>query len=475
MQITSTGVLLIPLTLLVFFLAPGRLGQWAILVSALAAASVVNIGGGFPVGITPYFLAAALAALRVGTCMLTGRIGFRRDEPIRDHVRVLALFVAWGVASAFLLPVLFRGVPVDLARAGVDQTYFYQIPLYWSFSNAGQAGYLLLDLAVVLLFLQNATRAGYVEGLVEAFTWCGLLVVAVGGYQLVAYQVGLPFPSSFLYSNTVWAQLAGEGIAGWSRINSTFPEASAAGDFLAMWSVFQLIIAARSGREGAKHWWFALAGSFMVVNTTSTTGYVALAIAWAVFTWKYLVRTLWRGRVAVRALFAAGLSLAAVVVAFLVGGRDGSLLDTVVLNKLQSGSAQHRLASVYRSISIFARSFGLGVGLGSDRALSVGAYILANLGLVGIVVFPYLIWQLYATGWATMRTGLRERQGRIWFEALGWALAVQLLAMLESGAEITGPTLWLPWAILAAVIRRNWLGGSAIVFRTGRASAPIGG
>ena len=457
MHATPTGLLIVPLSLAVFLLAPGRLGQWAIVVSALDAASVVNVGGGFPVGITPYFFVASLIAARVGARALNGRIGFRGGEPVRDHVRALSLFVLWAAASAFLLPVIFKGLPVDLERAGVDQTYLYRVPLHWTFSNAGQAGYLLLDLCVVLLFVGNAARPGYIAGLMRAFTWCGLIVVAVGAYQLLSYRFGFPFPKSFFYSNTAWAQLAGEGIAGRAKINSTFPEASAAGNFLAMWTVFELVLAARTGREGARHWWLALAGTFMVINTTSTTGYVALAIAWTYFTWRYLVRFLWQGRVAVRAVLAAALCVGASAAALLIGGHGRSLLDAVIFDKMQSGSAVHRLASIYRSGGIFADSFGLGVGLGSDRPLSSGAYIVADLGAVGVVLFSYLLWQLYAMGASSARPVHSDRQGRVWLEVAGWALSVQLVAMLVSGAEITGPTLWIPWAILAAVIRRNWL------------------
>ena len=353
MHLTSAGILIIPASLLVLVLWPSRLGQWAILVSALGAASVLNVGGGFPVGITPYFFVGALIAARIIAQMLTGRLGLKADEPTQRHVRVLVVFVAWAVVSALLLPILFSGMPVDIGRAGVDATYFYLVPLHWSFSNVGQAGYLVIDLCVVLCFLRNAARPGYVEGLVRAFTWCGLVVTAVGVYQLLSYRIALPFPNSFFYSNKVWAQLNGEGIAGNYRINATFPEASSAGDFFAMWAVFELIMAERSGRDGARHWWYTLAGSFMVVTTTSTTGYLAVGIAWSLFIWKYFVRGLLRGRVAVRALLAAVLSVAAVATAFLLGGHSASLLDTVVLNKMQSGSAVHRLASVYDSIGIF--------------------------------------------------------------------------------------------------------------------------
>ena len=241
------------------------------------------------------------------------------------------------------------------------------------------------------------------------------------------------------------------------RINATFTEASAAGDFLAMWSVFELIIAARSGRDGGRHWWYTLAGSFMVVNTTSTTGYIALAVAWTIFISNTVVKSLGKGRIALRAVLAALVSLGAVIAAFVFGGHSASLVDAIVVNKLQSGSAVHRLASMRHAIGVFTQSFGLGVGLGSDRAMSAGAYILANLGVIGFVLFPYLLWQLYAIGRSVIHFAPTKSRERIWLEALGWALAVQIVAMLKSGAEITAPTLWIPWAMLAATLRRSWL------------------
>jgi hypothetical protein len=37
------------------------------------------------------------------------------------------------------------------------------------------------------------------------------------------------------------------------------------------------------------------------------------------------------------------------------------------------------------------------------------------------------------------------------------AFAATLIAMVLSGAEITGPQLWLLWGLLLAMVRREWL------------------
>ena len=140
MHIPVSGIILLPLSLAVFLFAPGRLSEWAIFVAIFQAAAVASLNRGFAFGLAPYFMAALLVAARTVPQWLTRRIRFVRGEPASLHIRVMALFVGWTTFSAFALPVLFAGTPVDDPRAGVDASYSVQMPLHWSFSNVGQAG-----------------------------------------------------------------------------------------------------------------------------------------------------------------------------------------------------------------------------------------------------------------------------------------------------------------------------------------------
>src|ERR1700735_3103771 len=145
MSIPLSGIVLLPLSLAIFFFAPRRLGQLAIIAAVFAAASVLNFAGGsFPVGIAPYYFIAILIAGRLLPKWLTDGLTFSANRPLVFYLRIVVAFVGWSVASAFVLPILFHGLPVDLGRAGPDATFYSRLPLQWSLSNAGQAGYLAL-------------------------------------------------------------------------------------------------------------------------------------------------------------------------------------------------------------------------------------------------------------------------------------------------------------------------------------------
>src|ERR1700761_5782251 len=148
MHIPLTGIVLIPLIGLVFLLRPARLEETLIYMAAFQAAAVINLGGGFSFGLSPYFFTACLLAARVTLRWVTGRIRFRRGEFAQIHLQFAALFIGWCVISSFLLPVLFEGTPVDSPRAGAEAVFYLALPLKWSFSNAGQAGYMVLNFFV---------------------------------------------------------------------------------------------------------------------------------------------------------------------------------------------------------------------------------------------------------------------------------------------------------------------------------------
>jgi hypothetical protein len=113
MSIPPSGIALAPLGLAIFFFAPHRLGHAAIFAAVFAAASVLNFGNGtFPVGIAPFYFIAFLIAVRSIPKWLNGGLNIPMSEPLRHHLQAVTAFVVWAALSAFLLPILFRGLPV---------------------------------------------------------------------------------------------------------------------------------------------------------------------------------------------------------------------------------------------------------------------------------------------------------------------------------------------------------------------------
>jgi hypothetical protein len=451
MTITPIGFVIIPLSLVIFLARPGFLVPWAILVSVFQAASVINVGGGgsYPVGIAPFFFVVVLIALRFVPQYLTGRFWFSQDDPILTLFRPLTFFGLWGIASAFVLPFLFANVAVNNPRAGMDTAV---LPLHWSLSNAAQAGYLLLD----CIFLFNLTKYSIghrgMEAIVWAFRWAGLIALAIGAYQLVAHNTGLPYPEKFFDSNEAYRQLGTEKIAGTWRLSSTFTEPSVAGAFFAAWSVFMLVTVADGAAARRLDSLLLSAGLVMLVFTTSSTGYVTAAIVFSMAVLQQIRTLLVRGRISIRAL------LVGVVIAFAIVGAIAfipafdRLLQEVLFQKVDSVSGRDRTATQWQSLSVARESAWLGVGLGSNRPSGMLFYILSNLGLPGLLLFSYCVYVTFVLVRHSIRRDLNCATVRGHLLAAGWSLAVTLLAMTISGAEVTMPMFWIAWGLTVGAI-----------------------
>jgi hypothetical protein len=457
MGIPASGLVLIPLTLGIFLFS-SYLAEWAIFCAVLQSAALVNVGGGFAVGLSPYFFVTALMALRIVPQWATGRIHFFAEEPVAGHMRILSIFIIWCVFSAFALPILFDGMPVDSPRLGVDQSYYTQLPLHWSPSNGGQAGYMVLNFVMVLGLVQLATRPGRLRRLTTAFSWSGVFVAGVGAYQLYGPRVGLPFPSWFFNSNQAWAQLPNQLIGdNFSRMSATFPEPSEAAAFLAAWSVFELSLAIAGGGRNRWPWIWTAVGSVMLVKTASTTGYVTAGIIWIAMACDCGAEILRHGWIKKKATLAVlGLGSAAILALIFGGAGAWHLLDAVLFHNGDSKSAAHRTATFSRAVQVFQNSWGLGAGLGSNRAMSAFFYVLSNLGIPGIALMVVLLAQLYTqTRRRIYRPGADPvTQG--FMTAAACAFVTNVISLLASGAEITQPRLWILWGLLLATIRRDW-------------------
>jgi hypothetical protein len=455
-HIPLTGIVFVPLTTLVFLLWPSRLEELLLYLVVFQGAAVLNLGGGFGFGLSPYFFAASLLAARVGIKWSGGQIRFHRDEFAQRHLRVAALFISWCVVSAFLLPILFRGMPVDSPRAGAENQFYLRLPLQWTFSNAGQAGYMVLNFFVLVALTDFCTRRPP-QLLIKAFSYSGLIVVLVGLYQMLCNSLGLPFPTAFFNSNGTWAQNYAQMIgAGWHRVSSTFVEPSEAGGFLSSWLLFELVFANEGSDERVRHTVFAILGCVILLATTSTTGYVTVGLVAAFMLGRFLLQILEQGRISTR----LGLALATIflVVGVFLACGHGSLLNDVLWNKVGSESGVVRTATMWRGFDVMLATYGLGAGLGSNRAFGMLAYIAANLGICGLAVFLYLLGQiLYETFNSLKASPLRGTSRTLLIACVGAFCATQI-GLVMSGAEISEPRMWVLWGMLLASVRATAAG-----------------
>jgi len=151
-----------------------------------------------------------------------------------------------------------------------------------------------------------------------------------------------------------------------------------------------------------------------------------------------------------------GLGSAGLAMLMLLPGA-GLVLDAVVFNKGESASALHRTATFGRAVEVFLSSWGLGVGLGSNRAMSGLFYVLSNVGLPGLILTGWLLSQLYSHVRAQLSSVYHDSTLRAPLYAVSAALAANIFGLLVSGAEISQPHLWILWGLLLSTIRHDWL------------------
>jgi hypothetical protein len=420
--------------------------------SLFQAASLVNIGAkdtGYAV--SPY-LAMQLAVtgcLLVSVLMSKARL--RIDPSVFGRpVFWLVIFTMLAVASSLALPYVFEGMGVYSPRGGIDDQYRRLTPLHATASQIAQAGYLMLNAACILFFMQARFKdaVGVVHRTVIVAT---LIVVLFAFWQAVSLMTGIYFPDSILYSAAGRSQGFEQTMEGVRRINSTFPEASFLGTFLV--SMLAYVSRYLLGAGGWRYWLLAGVIGVAALVSTSTSAYVGLGILGAAFIFWIVRSAVIYRRVSKYALvFLSTVLVAMGGVVYLVNtNRVVSLIyDAALKNKVQSESFLHRIAADSNALKILFDTGGLGVGLGSNRPSSFLAYLLSNVGLVGTLLFGLFLHSLFK---ARRRRNLGENtegHGALVRAASAWGLAFCLIGMCVAVPDISFPSFWV-WVVLLVI------------------------
>lgn len=454
MSIPAFGWVFIPIALWVFFVRPQYLLSLMVFASIFGGASVIDLAlGDSDFGVQPYYFVGCLVAIRALPVLFRYRSSTRDMEPdVRKVVLSLSRFWRWAIASAFLFPILFKGVQVIDPRISVDDRVkalaieTAATPLHWSLENLGQAVY--LSLSVIALFYAFASRKNRSPSrnpstpLRVAITVVSIVCLA----QAVAAWAGWSFPYSFFNSNPGYAQSIEAAFGDVSRVNSTFPEASFAGGFLAAGALGLLAKRLQAGRGSLVLVFLAVIGLML---TTATTGLATLFIG-GVFLAIYFAREGIRKLISRRALRRSALSLLLVIaaVAVVLAGYPGlrqAILE-MTLEKVDTVSFAARFSLDAYSIRQLFSTYGLGMGLGSNRASSLIAGLLSNVGLVGMYFFI-----LFVAGLIAQLVRMTRRQGGSQFAMVTWMLAGLLVAQCVAIPDVNWPPLWAALIVAASL------------------------
>lgn len=456
---TLLGAFFIPITLLCLLWRPARLLPLLVVASVFEAGSVTNGSvGSFVFGVSPFYLVEICMAF----CLLRhvwngGALLPPETAPTRGIAVGLIAFLGWSLATSFLMPHLFAGMPISSPRdrTEVDLVTGNLTPLQWTFSNLGQGMYLALNVGAALFaFLVVQTRK-QAEGLASALRCAVFLVVAAGVLQYVLPRVGGAYPYATFNNNpntVAGTSPLDQDIEGFTRISSTFAEPMNSGSFLAA-VAGGLLASYLRGRRGIGALLFLLAVMFVLLQTTSTTGYVTVVVMLLplLVYFNPLARPGGSGQPSFFKGWAATVFPAIAVVGaalWLVPGLFQAFIPMTV-DKSEGMSYLSRVAVEQASFAMFADTYGLGVGLGSSRPASLLMTLLSTVGMVGTGLFALSLYRI-----ARLFPGRRARSQ---LQMSFWALAGLLVASMGV-PDINRPALWALLIVLPAQSKVEWDG-----------------
>jgi hypothetical protein len=433
---TLLGIFFIPAVLVCFLWRPFYLLPLLLVASVFEAGSVFNGAiGEFEYGVSPFclteiFIVLRLLMLALGPTKLVKLLP--PVNPMRAVAWLLLGFWLWCFFSAFVMPHVFAGTFVSVPRGGNEEEF---APLRWSLSNLAQAGYLTLNVGTVLYALHMVRTHRQSEQILRALYGAVLIVVVIGVAQFLASVAGWDFPYETFSSNPVYGKGYDQDIETYRRINSTFTEPSNAGSYLAAITC-GLLASFLRGTRGVG-WYLALLGVMATLFlTTSTTGFAALVLGVCVL---LVYFNPFRGHKDARKSSALGwgliLAVFSVVGSALLFSPDllRAVLSTTV-EKGESFSFWVRLANEIHSMQLAAQTYGLGVGLGSNRSSGLIPTILSTVGLIGTALFAAIIYKISQS--------FPGRSASSSLQIGFWALLTMIISQVVAVPDINRPALW---------------------------------
>lgn len=430
MSLTPIGAVAILFAGYALTCCPGGTYYAGVFFMGFSGCALVNVGGSFGLALSLFFFLCYAAALS------WGRDSGRMVAWTREQMAPLCLTVllALTLLASLCLPAL-RG---ELRPISVSVSVFTA------------AGLIVMWLTVA--FVHSEQRLLTVLRLEFASV---VFIAAWGGLQLACALLHLPYPSS-IFNNSAShfaLQYGAELGGGYVRIGSVAVEPS----ILVQSVGIPLSIAATllyMGVAELRRWAAATvaAGAFAILFSTSTTGYFGVLTLLALLLVERPQRMF---------MLIPPLALGAAATTLLVPGLADAIIETT-FTKSQSWSFTHRFGSISSGLDAFMGNPIIGAGAGTEQAKSLPVFLLANVGLIGTIVFGALMANLVA-GLIAVRRRLSVQTGpgrtdparlRIVL-CLGLlnALVVSLAMQSVAGATYAFPDFWVLLGLIVATQR----------------------
>lgn len=415
-----------------------------IISSVLQAMAFINLGDN---PIIVYYFFALLFIVRglIDLCLERDTILWAPGQ--NTPLLYLSLFVFYSSFGAFIFPNVFAGMLVYSPKLGIDDQVNNMTRLVFESFNLNQVAQLLVNVLMIgIIWLKPMTPTLFIRAILIAWG----IVIFFALWQWLANMTGIYFPEAYLYTVEGWSLGNDQLIGSFARVNGSFVEPSSLATYLCGMYGFFLI------------WWVKdsnwrillclLLTIFVMLITVSSTAYLSLFLILAAVLWGLGVAPLFKsGSIdkSVGMIFLAViLSIFLLVMLWLGSEQVRELINVVLLQKSDGDSFVVRFDADIESMQILWRTYGLGVGLGSNRPSSFLLFLLSNVGVLGFLFFTLFIISLAHS--ALKNTAQSDEPVlHNWVSAAVWGLCSMLLAKTIAQPDLSFSSLWI-WIFLLA-------------------------
>lgn len=413
MTITLFGIIWACANFTCFFMSMEKMLYLLLLSCVLQASSVAYIGD---LAIVPYVFTSALFIMK---CLHKG-VTFEKLSKAEIMVVVFFLFVL--IYTVFSL-IVFQGMPVATSFK-FDYYNMRAIPVFTplKLTTLHVTNFIILLLSCLdFFFINRMKNLISTEWLSKSFQGIIVLVLFLGLIQYIIVNLGASTKiiEALLYSKTDSISSNSLNSGNRYRLYSTFSEPSYCANFLAaaFWYLY------------IKEKRITILSAIVLIEvllTRSVTGYVAILC----------------GAIIYIALYMGNLKriiqLLSIIMIILLALWTLGYLQTIInipLKKLNSFSMADRSTRDYEALSTFIKSYFIGVGFSSIRASSLLINLLAQIGIMGTILFTRFII-------INLKPILAKKTNAV-FQAHAMFLIIVLVGAIIACPDLTFPVLWL--------------------------------
>lgn len=421
---TPLGGIFLAIFLIIGFFRPKRFIWCAAIAAPFNDSAMVAAGS---ISISPYYVALIIMAMQTAAGVLTGGANIRIKKDFQSPLLWVLFFFFYCAVVTSVGPSIFHGYGVYAASIGLDEQVGSLASLEYNQSNLAQLAYLGLNVLLFVFIL----RHGIERRMIAVALIIGL---ALSLLKAVMDVVHVPWPSEFFDNGPRNFYAVPVSITTGARLRGIFSEPSHLGAFsvAAIGFFAACFLADKRRSEKIKD----LAGLAMalacVILCASATAAIGLVLVGIVAVVVYCWRNFGPSKLKKVRWYILPLMLIAVLV--VIGGLEllKSLTLDVVQSRLETDSYTNRSAADLNAFELALQTNGFGVGLGSNRASSLGALLVSNIGFIGVLIFAYIVFK-----------GLRGAYRVERIRPVVWAHIAALACGFVSYADFVSPILWL--------------------------------